>query len=274
MGATRQAVVVTGAARGIGRAISERLANDGWAVVGVDRDASALSEALGALGGLAVTGDVRDAGVLAEARHAAEEAGTLTAWVNNAGLVRVAPLHLMEVETVEEVLTVDLHGVVLGTREALISFVSNGVAGSIVNISSIHARAAFPGFAAYDTAKGGIEALTRNVCVEYGHLGIRCNSVAPGGVRTNIITYPDASMPTHDAAAGPEGAGPLAERHPPVEEMAPMRRQSEPEEIAHAVAFLLDPRSVAVNGHCLAVDNGMSSWSFAFEPDPAVRFDR
>lgn len=276
-GVTRSAVV-TGAARGIGLAIGQRLADDGWLVVGVDRDGDRLSLAMDSIGGVAVGGDVREGEVLAAARSAAEVC-TLSAWVNNAGLVRLGPLHDMDPAAIHEVLSVDLCAVVMGTREALSSYLANDVPGSIVNISSIHARAAFPGFAAYDTAKGGVEALSRSVCVEYGHLGIRCNTVAPGAVRTDIVSYPhahgldDVDGTTRTPGVG-GGHGPLADLHPPVENMAPMRRQSEPMEIAHAVAFLLDPRSKAVNGHCLAVDNGMSSWSYAFEPDPTVGFKR
>jgi glucose 1-dehydrogenase len=253
---------VTGAAHGIGLAIARRLATSGWAVVGVDRDASALAESMPGLRGTAVPGDVRDPAVLAAARDAAEGLGELRAWVNNAGVVRVAPLHLMEPETIDEVLDIDLRAVLLGTREALGSFLRHGIPGAVVNISSIHARAGFPGYGAYDAAKGGVEALTRHVCVEYGHLGIRCNAVAPGAVRTDI--------------AAPERAGPgsPALRTLQASALAPMRRVSEPEEIAEAVAFLVEGPSGAVNGHVLAVDNGMSSWSFAFDPDPAVAFGR
>ena len=98
-------------------------------------------------------------------------------------------------DVVTELLDINLTAVVLGTREALCSFLANRVAGSIINVSSIHGQRAFPGYGAYDTAKGGMESLTRYVCTEYGHLGIRCNAIAPGPVRTDIVAPVAADEP-------------------------------------------------------------------------------
>ncbi len=252
-------VVVTGAANGIGRSILVRLAKTGWVVVGVDREESALEDAVQAVSGVAVVGDIRDNQVLVEARRAAEGAGELRAWVNNAGILRIAPLHIMAPEVIDETLDIDLRAVIFGTREALSSFLGNGVSGAIVNVSSIHAQGSFPGNGAYDTAKGGVEALTRYVCVEYGHLGIRCNAVAPGAVNTNI-------------AAAPPGAPPPSSPSVQGRDLSPMRRVSEPDEIAEVVAFLVEGPSKAINGHVLAVDNGMSAWNCPFPPDNTVAF--
>jgi NAD(P)-dependent dehydrogenase (short-subunit alcohol dehydrogenase family) len=253
-------VVVTGAANGIGRSTAERLAATGWTVVGVDRDLPALEEVMAPIAGVPVAGDIRDNQVLAEARRAAETAGELRAWVNNAGVVRLAPLHLMAPEMIDETLDVDLRAVVFGTREALSSFLTNGVSGTIINVSSVHARGAFPGYGPYDTAKGGVEALTRYVCVEYGHLGIRCNAVAPGAVNTNILARTPSGAP-QPVASGVR-----------VADLAPMRRVSEPEEIAEVVAFLVEGPAHAINGHVLAVDNGISAWNCVFPPDSSVAF--
>ena len=104
--------------------------------------------------GTAVPGDVRDLNVLATARRAAEERGELRAWVNNAAIVRLAPLHLMDPGVIAELLDINLGAVVLGTRGALSSFLVNQVAGSIINISSVHGQRGFPGYGAYDAAKG------------------------------------------------------------------------------------------------------------------------
>jgi NAD(P)-dependent dehydrogenase (short-subunit alcohol dehydrogenase family) len=258
--AQKGSVVVTGAANGIGKSIAVRLAATGWAVVGVDRDVAALEEAIGTVAGVVVAGDIRDNKVLSKARQAAEGAGGLRAWVNNAGIVRLGPLHLMPPEEIDETLDIDLRAVVFGTREALSSFVANGVRGVIVNVSSVHARGAFPGYGPYDTAKGGVEALTRYVCVEYGHLGIRCNAVAPGAVNTSIVPSTPAGVP-RPATAAIQAA-----------DLSPMHRVSEPEEIAEAVAFLVEGPSTAINGHVLAVDNGMSAWNCAFPADSSVAF--
>lgn len=252
-------VVVTGASMGIGRAIATTLAAASWIVVGIALEQALLEEAMAEIGGTAIRGDVRDLDVLNSARRSAEKRGELRGWVNNAAIVQLAPLHLMEPDAIADLLDINLRAVVLGAREALRSFLANDTAGSIINISSIHGQRGFPGYGAYDTAKGGVEALTRYVCTEYGHLGIRCNAVAPGAVRTAIV--PPAA----------------ADEHPPsftvkARDLAPMRRVSEPTEIAEAVAFLLDDRSFSINGHVLAIDNGMSARAFGFPPDDSVKF--
>jgi NAD(P)-dependent dehydrogenase (short-subunit alcohol dehydrogenase family) len=255
-------VVVTGAGNGIGRSIAARLAADGWTLVGIDRDQAALAEVFGSIDGEGIAGDVRDLEVLAEARRVAEDRGRLAAWVNNAAIVRLAPIHLMSPAVIDEMLDIDLRAVVFGAREALGSFLAHSVAGSIVNISSVHASGGFPGYGAYDTAKGGIEAFTRYVCVEYGHLGIRCNAVAPGAVNTQIMASAQVDGPAPPSFSSEAAA------------LAPMRRVSEPVEIAETVAFLLGSASVSINGHCLAVDNGMSAWHHEFPPDESVVFAR
>jgi len=173
--------------------------------------------------------------------------------------MRLAPLHLMGNQDIDDVLDVDLRAVVYGVREALRSFLFRSVPGSIVNVSSIHGRSGFPGSGPYDAAKGGVEALTRYVCVEYGHLGIRCNAVAPGAVNTN--------MSTTVGSADDLGIW------PPSKALAPMQRASEPNEVAEAALYLLSDTAIAVNGHVLAIDNGMAARSYAFRPDPKVHFD-
>ena len=161
---------------------------------------------------------------------------------------------------IDEMLDVDLRAVVFGVREALGSFLEHGVAGAIVNVSSVHARGGFPGYGPYDTAKGGIEALTRYVCVEYGHLGVRCNAVAPGAVSTQFDAQARLEAPGHPTFLG-DGAL-----------LAPMARTSHPREIAEVIAFLVDGAPVSVNGHTLVVDNGLSARNYSFPPDGAVTF--
>jgi NAD(P)-dependent dehydrogenase (short-subunit alcohol dehydrogenase family) len=253
--------VVTGAGHGIGRSIATHVSRAGRPVVAVDTDAEALAELAGEIDSVAtVTGDVRDLDALHSAARLAVELGGLGGWVNNAGIVRLAPLHEVSADDIAEVLGVNLEAVVLGCQVALQSFLADGAPGSIVNISSVHAKSGFPGYAIYDTAKGGVEALTRYVCVEYGHLGIRCNAVAPGVVDTAIV--PRAADPTRDIAADLEAARALS----------PMRRISAPVEIAYVVDFLLSQQATSINGQVLGVDNGMSARSASFAPNPSIRF--
>ena len=166
--------------------------------------------------------------------------------MNNAAVVHLSPLHLMSPEVIDDVLDINLRAVVMGTREALGSFLAHSVPGSIVNLSSIHGRAGFPGYGAYDTAKGGVEALTRYVCVEYGHSGSGATRGA-GPVRTYIVPQV--------ASGEPRPASFAAE----ASDLTPMCRVSEPEEIASVVSFLVGDQSLSVNGHVLAADLGMSA---------------
>lgn len=237
-------VVVTGAAGGIGSEICALLASGGSTVIGVDRDGAALSALTARVPGLvAVVGDVRDPATARAARRAAEDAGPLGAWVNNAAVLRPRPLHETDPGFIDEQLAINLVSVVLGCAEALASFVEHEVAGAIVNVTSIHARNPFPGLPLYATAKGGVEALTRQLCVEYGERGIRVNAVAPGAVAT-AMTFGDGD---------PGEAVRTASR------LSPMRRVSDPGEIAAAVGFLLSPEAVGINGIVLPVDNGMNA---------------
>lgn len=237
-------VIVTGAAGGIGAATCELLAARGFDVVAVDRDHDALASLTARLPGiLTAAGDVRDDDVLRAARAAGETAGPLTAWVNNAVVLRPLPLHETDSAFIDEQLAINLVSVVRGCREAVASFVENDVAGAIVNVTSIHAQHPFPGLPLYATAKGGVEALTRQLCVEYGERGIRVNAVAPGAVDTAMTVGPG----DRDEALRSAGA------------LSPMRRVSAPGEIAAAIAYLLSPDAAGINGHVLAVDNGMSA---------------
>jgi NAD(P)-dependent dehydrogenase (short-subunit alcohol dehydrogenase family) len=257
----RNSVVVTGAAKGIGRATAECLAARSYAVVGVDTDTAGLDRLAAELPGARfVTGDVRDRATLLAAAELASGQGRLNCWVNNAGIVRLAPLHRVTDDDLDEVLGVNLRAVLLGCQIALQAFLAGRVAGRIVNVSSIHARAAFPGYAVYDATKGGVEALTRYVCVEYGHLGIRCNAVAPGVVDTEIV--PGSAGPGRDRAADRQAAHLLS----------PMHRVSTPEEIAQIVAFLLSDAAASINGQVIGADNGMSARAVQLPPDPGTGF--
>lgn len=251
--------VVTGAARGIGRATAACLARAGYAVVGVDTDLAGLEELTAQVPRAGfVHGDVRDRATLQAAARQASGQGRLACWVNNAGIVVLSPLHRVDDDAISRVLGVNLLAVVLGCQEALRVFLANHAAGVIVNVSSVHARAAFPGYGLYDTAKGGVEALTRYVCVEYGHLGIRCNAIAPGAVDTTIV--PGSGEPGRDRAADLEEA----------RRLSPMHRVSTPEEIGQLIAFVASDAATSINGQVIRADNGMSARAVQFPPDPAI----
>lgn len=253
--------VVTGAANGIGRGIVAHLLDRDWSVVGMDIDAERLT-GLASPWFVPHVGDVTDRDALRRAAEVAREHGDLLGWVNNAGITTVGRLDNVAEEVVDRTIAVDLRAVFDGCRVAVQAFLDTGLPGAIVNVSSIHARAAFPGSAAYDMAKGGVESLTRAVCVEYAHLGIRCNAVAPGGVAT------EAQMRALDGAADPEAVVALWR------DLSPSRRVFEPSDIAPVVEFLLSDGARAVNGHVVAVDGGMAARAYPFPPDLGIEFGR
>ncbi len=258
---SQKSAVVTGFGSGIGRAIAERLDRDGYHVVGIDKSPeAAAASAAGFVGASeALVGDVSDRAVLGAARARAEEAGELSAWVNNAGIAVSGNLHDPNPDDVGQVIAVNLMGVYWGCAEAVQSFIANRVRGAVVNISSIHGRSAFPGWAAYDTAKGGVDSLTRYMSVEYGPLGIRANAVAPGAIRTEMVTRVIA-----------EAADP-ARAEFEMSAIHPMDRLGEPSEIAAVVAFLLSDEASFLTGQSIAVDGAASARCFRYEPAPDIQ---
>jgi NAD(P)-dependent dehydrogenase (short-subunit alcohol dehydrogenase family) len=248
-------VVVTGCGRGIGHAILERVMADGYVGIGIELDddlAAALRRDTGPPH-VILTGDVAERAEIERARDAAASTGGLHGWVNSAGIVERTTLHEVDGDAVERVLDVNLRGCYWGCAAAVQQFISQRSGGSIVNISSVHARAAYSGHAAYDVAKAGVEALTRYVGVEYGRLGIRANAVAPGGVRT-------------PGAAGGLSSAEIAA----IGREHPLGRIAEPAEIAGAVSFLLSPDASFVTGHTLVVDGGLTARCWDFELDPKL----
>jgi len=255
--AQTRSVVVTGCGTGLGRAIFERLIVDGWVVVGIEWDPDLAAEAVAVPGAAAVlTGDAADREQLAAAAIQATQLAPLGGWVNNAAVVRMGTLHDPHPAEVDETIRVNLMGPYWGASEAVRTFLRQRSPGSIVNISSIHARAAFSGFAAYDVAKGGVNALTRYLAVEYGPAGIRANAIEPGAIRTPmnqsvIDISPDPVRAARDMAA-----------------IHPLGRMGEPPEIAAVTAFLLSNEASFLTGECIAVDGGSTARCFPYDPAP------
>ena len=252
--------MVTGAGLGIGRATAEQLAASGWYVVGIERDVDAsasLTDHLGD-GGSVVVGDIRDSEVFGTAVDAAVAVADLGAWINNAGISRSTNLHEPDPKVIEEVLSINLHAVIWGSSAAIRRYMTQGSGGSVITISSIHARAAYPNTMAYDVAKAGVEALMRYIAVEYGPVGVRANSVAPAGVMTSM------SRTAIDATPDP------VETEQLIADSAPMRRIASAAEIADVVAFLVSDEASFVSGQSIGVDGAMSATSQVFETSPGV----
>jgi NAD(P)-dependent dehydrogenase (short-subunit alcohol dehydrogenase family) len=231
--------LISGAARGQGAAHARRLASEGAAVVLGDileEAGEAQAAALRADGHEAVflrldvtsSADWSAAIELAETRF-----GQLDVLVNNAGIVRVAPI-LEETEAGwGATLAVNATGVFLGMQAGLGAMRRAG-GGSIVNVASIYGPVGAPGYVAYTASKGAVIAMTKVAALEHAADGIRVNAIAPGPVRTPM------SEEEGDASV----------------DVTPLRRRAEPEEIASAVAFLASDDAVYMTGTVLEVDGG------------------
>jgi len=229
--------VVTGAARGIGAAIADRIAADGFEVVRLD-----------VLNGAGVLQcDITD---VAAVRRIADSVGDVDVLVNNAAIWRFAALEDVDPDDFSAVLDINLRGPLLTTQAFGRSMLRRG-RGSIINIVSIGALHANPAVGAYSASKAGLVALTRQTALEWGPRGVRCNAVGPGLIATEGAgIYHDAEVRRARADA------------------VPLRRLGSPSDISEVVAFFASDASAYVSGQVLYVDGGFSSSLMSTLPRP------
>lgn len=236
--------VVTGGTRGIGRAVAERLADEGATTVATyahdDRAAAETERALLECAGACAVRkfDVRDFDAVREAfAGIRDEFGPPSVLVNNAGVMRNGLLVRMDPEAWQEVLDTNLTGTFHCTREAARLMLRAG-GGRIVNVASVAARRGWAGQANYAASKAGIVGLTRAAARELGDRSIRVNAVCPGYTDTDLYRSELAGDDT-----------------PP--ESIPAGRVADPDEIADAIRFLASEEASYVNGEVLTVDGGL-----------------
>lgn len=233
---TDRAAFVTGAARGIGRAVALRLAAEGRTVFAADRD---LPEPAPGVRPVAV--DVTDCEALGAAIAEADDAVPLDVLVNNAGIGFAEPLATMTPERFDLLMAVNVRAVYFGIQAAAVVMAPRG-RGSIVNLASTSAFAASGSpMTAYDTSKGAVRMMTTTVARELAPAGLRVNAVAPGTIDTDL---------TRSIAADQAALDELVARR------IPLGRLGVPSDIAAAVAWLASDEAAYVTGQTLVVDGG------------------
>ncbi|MFK7976984.1 MAG: SDR family NAD(P)-dependent oxidoreductase [Halioglobus sp.] len=238
--------IVTGAASGIGLACAKRYATEGATVIGVDRNAS---DAWAEVEALAENSrfhqlDVTDgAAQKAVAEEAAKEFGRIDVLLTAAGVGDGGPVGMIEEEAWDRVVDINLKGTFLSIKSVL-DTMSAQRSGSIITVASVEGINGTEGGSAYNASKGGVILLSKNVAIDYGRMGIRCNAICPGFIETPMLN---------------EVMDLMQEFREDVVRETKVGRLGKPEEIAGAAFFLASDDSSYVTGHAMVVDGGYTA---------------
>jgi len=243
--AEKKLAVVTGAARGIGRAICLKLLKQGFEVAGIDLNADQLADLENVVQqqGYKITTkclDITDTAALTETLNGlAIEFGGIAVLVNNAGITRDKLMMQMDEEDFDKVIAVNLRAAFIATSIVVRSMVRQKF-GRIINISSVAAVMGQAGSSNYAASKAGLIGMTKSIAREVGKKNVTANCIAPGFIMTDMTEIlPDA---VKDAA----------------KQVIPVRRFGSVDDVANAVAFLASDEAGYITGQVLCVDGGMA----------------
>jgi len=243
-----KAAIITGGARGIGAAITQRLAGEGAMVAILDiqpEPAQAVADNISARGGkaIAVKVDITDSQDVKRAvKEVEDKLGKVDILVNNAGWDKVAPFTELAEELWDRIIAINLRGPITVTRAVLDGMIARNY-GKIVNIASDAGRIGSSGESVYSACKGGIIAFTKTLARELLRYNILINCVSPGPTDTPLLAEIGAENPK------------LLEA---LQRALPMRRLGKPDEVAAAVAFLASDEASYITGQTLSVSGGLT----------------
>lgn len=236
---------MTGGGSGIGLATSQRLTEDGFAVVVLDMDGDAAKSAAGS-NGLGLSVDVTDPGqVDAAFAEIRSTFGRVDVLVNNAGITGNATAtrcHETPIDEWDKVQAVNVRGPYLCSRAALPTMIEQG-SGHIITVASVAGMIVFPGRCAYVASKGAALMFAKSLAVDYAKDGIRSNAICPGMVYTPMTAW---RLDQEDLRAN-------------IDRMIPIGRVAQPEDIADAIALLASGRLGYMTGSALTLDGGWSA---------------
>ena len=238
--------IVTGAASGIGLACAQRYAQEGATVVGMDRNAADGWQAVQAAAPASeyYQIDVTDgAAQSALAEDVAGRLGRIDILLTAAGIGDGGPVHMVEEEAWDRVLDINLKGTYLSVRAVLETMIAQR-SGSITTIASVEGINGTEGGSAYNASKGGVVLLSKNLAIDYGRLGIRCNAICPGFIDTPLLHSVMDDLPDFRAD---------------IERQIKLGRFGRPEEIAGTACFLASDDASYVTGQAIIVDGGYTA---------------
>ncbi|RPI88270.1 MAG: SDR family oxidoreductase [Chloroflexi bacterium] len=244
---------VTGAARGIGQAISIRLAQEGVSVAVTDITDTSRTVVLCQQAGAKVKGysmDVRKKELISKTVEViASDFGRLDIWVNNAGIFDNTPTVELSEELWNDVNNTNYTSM-YWCAQAVIPYMLKEGWGRFVNLSSMAGKMAYPKEIAYCSSKAAVLGLTRALAIEHGGSGITSNAICPGPIQTEMLRS------THQSLAAGHGVT-LAEWDASVLSTIPVGRFGRPEDVAHLAAFLASDEASFINGQAINIDGGM-----------------